>query len=433
MVIGDDTLYCPVPPVLWAGRPGDGSRAGAIHKAYAREMWRERDLTGRIGLAAHCLLAPVAIGCATAYFTWHNGRTVRRRAGRSISGQVIDQVALAWRHGVWSPWYYMFELYRDANRAQAGAFLMRYETKRNLYELLKRHWEKTDGQPLNNKALFAEHCARHGLPTPETVAVAENGRLRASWSDAAAVRLPPADLFVKPMRGKGGRDTLRARWADGQYAVSDGAALSEDEMIERLAALSRENPLLVQGCLTNHRDILDLTAGALSCVRTVTCRNETGGFEVTNAAFRMAMRDDTTVDGLHRGGLASKVDIRTGTLGPATDLGMMPGIGWCDANPNSGVPIAGRVLPRWHDLVALAERAHAAFPWKVAVGWDIAITDAGPVLVEGNGSPCVDIIQRVECAPMGAQRFGELLAWHVERAIEARDQAEQVAGRPAEA
>jgi hypothetical protein len=85
------------------------------------------------------------------------------------------------------------------------------------------------------------------------------------------------------------------------------------------------------------------------------------------------------------------------------------------------------------DLVALAERAHAAFPWKVAVGWDIAITDTVPVLVEGNGSPCVDIIQRVECAPMGTQRFGELLAWHVVRAIEARDQAEQVAGRPAEA
>lgn len=425
MEIGDDTLYSPIPPVLWAYAPDDGTWAASIHKAYVRELLRERGFPERLGLLARCLLSPLVIAGATTYLTWHNGSTIRRRTGRSIVGQVADQMKLGWRHGIWSPWYYMFELYRDENRGRASDYLMRYETKHALYELLKVHVERTGGQFLNNKAIFAEHCARHGLPTAEVVAIIEDGRLRASWSDdgSSKVVLPEADLFAKPMSGKGGRGTLRARWAGGRYELSDGMTMTAVELIAHLEALSQENSVLVQRCLINHRDILDLTAGALSCVRTVTCRNETGGFEVTNAAFRMAMRDDTTVDGLHRGGLATKVDIRTGVLGHATDLGMMPGVGWCDTNPYSGVPIAGRVLPCWQDLIALAERAHAAFPWKVAVGWDIAITDDGPMLVEGNGSPCVDIIQRVERAPMGTQRFGELLAWHVERAIEARDHA----------
>ena len=72
----------------------------------------------------------------------------------------------------------------------------------------------------------------------------------------------------------------------------------------------------------------------------------------------------------------------------------------------------------WAETRALAERAHAAFPYKTAVGWDIAITEDGPVIVEGNSAPCVDIIQRVD-GPMGTSRFGELFAMHVDRAEQA--------------
>lgn len=82
------------------------------------------------------------------------------------------------------------------------------------------------------------------------------------------------------------------------------------------------------------------------------------------------------------------------------------------------------MLPRWQDVLALALRAHAASPAKVAVGWDIAITDAGPVPVEGNGSPCVDLIQRDQRTPLGSERFGELFVWHVERALASRDGTE---------
>ena len=203
---------------------------------------------------------------------------------------------------------------------------------------------------------------------------------------------------------------------DDEFELSDGRTLSRQDLAQHLKELSAERPFIIQHCLVNHDELSDLCAGALSCVRTVTCRNAEGGFEVTNAAFRMAMRNDTTVDGLHRGGLVSKVDLETGALSKATDLGFRPYIGWRETNPHSGVQIEGRILPLWDDLKALAEQAHAAFPYKVTVGWDIAITADGPIIVEGNGSPCVDIIQRVD-QPMGSSRFGELLAFHIERAL----------------
>ena len=107
---------------------------------------------------------------------------------------------------------------------------------------------------------------------------------------------------------------------------------------------------------------------------------------MVSAAFRMAMREEAQVDGLHMGGLVSGIDIKTGRLGPATDLGFYVRVGWCGTHPHTGVQIAGRVLPMWAETRALAERAHAAFAYKTAVGWDIAVVDGGPVVVEGNSS-----------------------------------------------
>jgi hypothetical protein len=51
------------------------------------------------------------------------------------------------------------------------------------------------------------------------------------------------------------------------------------------------------------------------------------------------------------------------------------------------------------------------------IGWDIAILDEGPRLIEGNKGPDVDLIQRPLRGPIGSGRFGALLAYNLERAI----------------
>lgn len=197
--------------------------------------------------------------------------------------------------------------------------------------------------------------------------------------------------------------------------------MSEGEFVAYLEALSHKRPLIVQERLLNHPDLIDICGHVLCCIRVLSCRNKSGTPEVTNAAFRMALRDDATVDGLHRGGISANVEVDSGRLGPATNLGLTPEVGWCERSPTTGAPIAGRELPMWKEARAMAIKAHAMLPHKVIVGWDIAITPEGPVVVEGNGAPCVDIIQRVTCEPLGAQRFGTLLAWHVRRALDVRD------------
>ena len=79
--------------------------------------------------------------------------------------------------------------------------------------------------------------------------------------------------------------------------------------------------------------------------------------------------------------------------------------------PNA--PIAGRTLPLWEEVKALAVRAHAAFDDRAIVGWDIAILPDGPAVVEGNGSPDMDLMQRFMDRGFCKHRFAELLTHHL--------------------
>jgi hypothetical protein len=143
-------------------------------------------------------------------------------------------------------------------------------------------------------------------------------------------------------------------------------------------------------------------------------RNEAGDYEVTDAALRMSVNPASPVDNFHAGGIAAAVDIKTGRLGRATDLGMGPDFKWHDVHPLTGARITGRQLPMWKETVELAVRAHRSFSDYVLVGWDIAVLEDGPCVIEGNRGPDVDIHQRTSLGPIGDGRFGELLAFNLE-------------------
>ena len=152
-------------------------------------------------------------------------------------------------------------------------------------------------------------------------------------------------------------------------------------------------------------------------MRLLTILNEHGEPEAVNAAFRMAVSKASPVDNFHAGGIAAPVDMATGTLGLATGLGLGGDFRWHETHPLTGAQIRGRRLPQWEAAMALAIAAHRLVAPRVMVGWDIGFLLDGPCLIEGNTGPDADIHQRVELRPIGNARYGELLAWHLERRL----------------
>ena len=83
-------------------------------------------------------------------------------------------------------------------------------------------------------------------------------------------------------------------------------------------------------------------------------------------------------------GIVSPVNFDTGVLEkPAADFkGNI-----YERHPYSSVPLVGFQLPYWNETKAMLRKAAAVVPQVGYVGWDIAITPTGPVLIEGNTTP----------------------------------------------
>jgi hypothetical protein len=345
---------------------------------------------------------PVRVAVKT---LWH-GPTIRRRTGKGLTRQAAEQLALAYRGSIPPKGYYQFRFHEPDRRSRAGDYLLRSETKNSLYRFLRP--EAATGRGLlSDKLAFESVCRSAHLRTVPVLLEAREGALH----PVSAPALPAGDLIVKPRRGRGGRKV--ACWyygVDGRYRSSDGVSLDGEGLAQHLRQQSSGQSYLVQPRLVNHPDLADLSTGVLMTVRMLTCTNEAGRGEVTNASFRLG-GDHPVVDNMHRGGIAAAVELRTGRLGPAT--GLDPTADWQVKHPKTGAPIAGRELPDWQDALDLACRAHDLFSGCVIVGWDVALLEDGPCLIEGNSSPCLNLIQRPLGAPLGAGRFGELVAHQI--------------------
>ncbi|MBI1196553.1 MAG: hypothetical protein GC203_01670 [Phenylobacterium sp.] len=282
-------------------------------------------------------------------------------------------------------------LFRIDEAGALGAYIRRFEDAALNKQINPRGW--TRDCALADKARFHDRCAAAGLPHPQTVAVAAGGHVE--------VRADPAGraLAAKPADGEGG---------DGVRML--GAVADAADLRAKLAGAGRAR-LIVQPRVAAHPALADLALNALPTVRIVTMLDEAGRPEAVSATFRFPSVETACVDNMKAGGLIAAVDLETGTLGPACKG---YGGGDHDVHPVTSGAITGRSLPDWHAALALARRAHGeAFSDYALIGWDVALTPDGPLLIEGNGKPGVLMPQRAARRGLAQGRYGALLAHHL--------------------
>ena len=317
-------------------------------------------------------------------------------------GRAPGAVWAALRHNVIPGEYYAYELWKPDRKVNIDNYLYAKEGPR-LFKLLNR---PSQPNPIDDKLAFHELCTAHALPSPDVLAAFTP---TGSLLEFKAGRPPKRDLFVKPRFGLGSDGTERFRWHGSVFESNRGCRLGPDDLVGYLATRARteHRTLLVQPALSNHPALPVAPNSALAAGRLITGLATNGSVFPICAFIYFAQSDQTIAARFVR---VATIDIANGRLLSAPQE-------LCGAGPNEHLDeTAGYslTLPGWEAAVRHVKIAHQACASFVFVGWDVAFTEQGPVLLEGNAHWCADEHQRLRGEPLGCTKFVEILAMRLQ-------------------
>lgn len=153
--------------------------------------------------------------------------------------------------------------------------------------------------------------------------------------------------------------------------------------------LYNKNLILVEEVVIQCEEMNKLYPYAINTVRIITVHKYEGEVLVV-AAYQRIGNHGYIVDNYNGGGMVVPINEKTGIIEyPAVDKRKQIYY----KHPMTDTPIVGFKVPKFSSAVNLAKKAAKVIDEIRYVGWDIAITDKGPVIIEGNEYPGHDIYQ----------------------------------------
>ncbi len=270
---------------------------------------------------------------------------------------------------------------------------------------------------VHDKGIFYRNCLAMKIPVPELFAIYfRNG---AGWAAPARSlcgdqewqlvlnRHLPAEFFIKPATGTYSRAIHLFRRDGEGFRDFFGQFFLAEDIVTWMQGEARYDSFVLQARLNNHPDLIRLSAtDSLQTVRIITLLDDQGQCRILHAHFKPiidASLTDTRLDGLE-GNVEAAVDLETGRLIAANRIsGSGAGIEEIAAHPATGKVFCGFPLPLWEDACRLVTSVAPKFLPMRSIGWDVALTPRGPVIVEGNS--CWDPPNQHYCVPALAREL----------------------------
>jgi len=245
----------------------------------------------------------------------------------------------------------------------------------------------------NDKAEFAAFCRQNDLSHP---------KLHSVWNpdgalDTAEARCGQHALIWKP------------RTANNARGVTAFDADADDADCAELAR--RFGGGILQERLTLHPSLRERGIWGMPHARLITGQWPGGETELI-ASYFVCPRPGSFAS---NNGIGAKlgIDMETGTLLEACKKQR--------GAPDTPAGAVGSELPHWNEAQALVLRAHERFPpGAVALGWDVAFSDRGPILLETNTGFSFFVPQLVKGTPAGSMTIGRFVDSWVDLADQRR-------------
>lgn len=141
--------------------------------------------------------------------------------------------------------------------------------------------------------------------------------------------------------------------------------------------------LIIQNIVKQHDKLSAFKTKSVSTIRIITIKGKSGIINVFSAFLRLSIDLDSFVDNRAKGGLGVGIDLDTGKLlkfgYPHDSFGVK-----IQKHPISNISFLNFQIPFWKETKQLVVQAHRQFYGIQSIGWDVIITNNGPIILEGN-------------------------------------------------
>lgn len=169
-----------------------------------------------------------------------------------------------------------------------------------------------------------------------------------------------------------------------EYQRNDAVISLFNDTKVTLSSILKDAPLVFESVVQQSEFIASFNRSSVNTVRFMTTLYPDGEARII-ATFMRVGREGRCVDNAGGGGnVDASIDFRTGKIDHVIKFEGIGNTVEIESHPDSGVQMRGVMIPGWDGLCSEVLRYQQSFPFCKAAGWDIAITDDGPVVIEVN-------------------------------------------------
>ena len=290
-------------------------------------------------------------------------KAVAEREHRNFLWLVLDTGWCVFRHGLALTDYLNYEIYRRSSAERKQYAGVRAQNK--FYEIVSPAIYK---ERIANKTIFQKEFAAY---TKREFLVPQEGQYQ-QFLDF----LDRHEIFMsKPYAGLGGQDVQKVHRKD----------ITDPEAYFRKCI---QDGIFLEEFVIQHPEMNVLCPASINTIRIMTFYNN-GNPRVIWLGLRIG-NGINAVDNFHAQGLGADIDLETGCLvGDAIDKDNKR----YTHHPVTGVKFDGFKIPCFDEAVQLALQAAKEEPRLQVIGWDLALSVNGPLIIEGNRRAGMDLMQ----------------------------------------
>lgn len=243
---------------------------------------------------------------------------------------------------------------------------------------------------IDDKILYHDLMTFYGLPVPHRYFIFRNNEFRIgnellTDSDVENILKGISDdrIFVKKFTGGAASGiSIFRKVKSGFYIDQDNEEVSA-AMIRRKYA---GNDYIFEKQIKQERTLSQFNPDTVNTIRVLTYKNK-----IISATVRFGGKGEF-VDNVSANGLAVSIDINSGCLG-SYGLKMYSTTEKFYEHPDSHIKFEHTVVEQWEQICKVIERTLDYLPYYKSVGFDIATTLEGPVILEINTGVGINLSQ----------------------------------------